>query len=128
MWVKQACRLSVTPQAARVLLTKRPFPDVVAAFRTGHHTARVGQDRKMSVEVRSGVEASRLPVRGIAWGVAAVLAWALYNVGAKLGVAQGFQSQDLTLMRYGVAGLLMLPLILRSGLGSLGWRRGLMLT
>ena len=80
------------------------------------------------MEVKSRVEDSRLPVRGIAWGVAAVLAWALYNVGAKLGVAQGFQSQDLTLMRYGVAGLLMLPLILRSGLGSLGWGRGLMLT
>jgi drug/metabolite transporter (DMT)-like permease len=44
------------------------------------------------MEVKSRVEASRLPVRGIAWGVAAVLAWALYNVGAKLGVAQGFQS------------------------------------
>ena len=80
------------------------------------------------MEVKSRVEASRLPVRGIAWGVAAVLAWALYNVGAKLGVAQGFQSQDLTLMRYGVAGLLMLPLLLRGGLGSLGWGRGLMLT
>jgi drug/metabolite transporter (DMT)-like permease len=80
------------------------------------------------MRVKSRVEAVRLPVRGIAWGVAAVLAWALYNVGAKLGVAQGFQSQDLTLMRYGVAGLLMLPLLLRGGLGSLGWGRGLMLT
>jgi drug/metabolite transporter (DMT)-like permease len=80
------------------------------------------------MEVKSRAEASGLPVRGIAWGVAAVLAWALYNVGAKLGVAQGFQSQDLTLMRYGVAGLLMLPLLLRGGLGSLGWGRGLMLT
>ena len=68
-----------------------------------------------------------LPVRGVAWGIVAALAWAIYNVGAKVGAAQGFRPADLTLIRFAVAGLVMLPLLARSGLrdlGGLGWGRG----
>ncbi len=71
-----------------------------------------------------------LPVQGIAWGVLAVLAWAVYNVGAKVGAAQGFSAPDLTVLRFGVAGLIMLPMLLRMGLrdlGGLGWPRGIAL-
>jgi drug/metabolite transporter (DMT)-like permease len=79
---------------------------------------------------RIGAAGRSLPVRGIAWGVLAVLAWAVYNVGAKVGAAQGFRAPDLTVLRFGVAGLIMLPMLLRMGLrdlGGLGWPRGLAL-
>ena len=67
------------------------------------------------------------PLRGVAWGIVAALAWAIYNVGAKIGAAQGFQPADLTFIRFAVAGLIMLPLLVRAGLrdlGGLGWARG----
>ena len=80
----------------------------------------------------STVEIARAPaqtlaLRGVAWGMVAALAWATYNVGAKIGAAQGFQPADLTMIRFGVAGLVMLPLLARAGwrdLGGLGWGRG----
>lgn len=68
-----------------------------------------------------------LPLPGVLWGLVAAAAWAVYNVGAKVGAAQGFQPADLTLIRFGVAGLVMLPLLARAGLrdlGGLGWARG----
>ena len=71
-----------------------------------------------------------LPLQGVAWGIVAAMAWATYNVGAKVGAAQGFQPADLTLIRFAVAGLIMLPLLVRAGfrdLGGLGWPRGIVL-
>lgn len=73
---------------------------------------------------------SALPLQGVVWGITAACAWAIYNVGAKVGAAQGFQPADLTLIRFSVAGLVMLPLLLRAGwrdLGGLGWARGIVL-
>ena len=71
------------------------------------------------------------PLAGILWGVTAAVAWAIYNVGAKVGTAQGFQPADLTLMRFLGAGLLMLLPLLRLGihnLAGIGWHRGMTLT
>ena len=48
---------------------------------------------------------------GIAFGLAAVLAWAIYNVGVALGHQQGFTSADLTLLRYAGGAAVMLPLL-----------------
>lgn len=66
--------------------------------------------------------------RGVLLGLLTVLVWAVYNVGAKWGTARGFRALDLTLLRYAVAGVLVLPFLRRMGvrdLGGLGWRRGL---
>lgn len=49
---------------------------------------------------------------GIAFGLAAVLAWAIYNVGVEIGHAQGLRSADLTLLRYLGGAAVMLPLLL----------------
>lgn len=73
----------------------------------------------------------RVPLAGILWGITAAAAWAIYNVGAKVGAVQGFRPADLTLMRFLGAGLLMLLPLLRLGihnLAGLGWRRGATLT
>ena len=48
---------------------------------------------------------------GIAFGLAAVLAWAVYNVGVESGHAQGLHSADLTLLRYAGGAAVMLPLL-----------------
>lgn len=53
---------------------------------------------------------------GILLGCLAVTGWGLFNVGTELGQAQGFRPQDLTLLRYGVAGLVLLPWFLWRGL------------
>ncbi|CAN7771600.1 DMT family transporter [Variovorax sp. LjRoot175] len=56
-------------------------------------------------------------VQGIAVGLLAASIGALYTVYARWGIAQGLQSHDLTALRFGVAGLVTLPILV------LVWRR-----
>ncbi|MFU8865924.1 MAG: DMT family transporter [Rhodobacterales bacterium] len=49
--------------------------------------------------------------QGIALGIGAAFSWGIYNVGAEIGQASGFRPADLTMLRYGGAALLMLPLL-----------------
>ncbi|MEM1313792.1 MAG: DMT family transporter [Pseudomonadota bacterium] len=46
------------------------------------------------------------------YGALTVLFWAAYNVAAKEGIDEGFRPADLSLMRFGVGGLVFLPLLL----------------
>lgn len=55
--------------------------------------------------------------KGIAVGLLAASIGALYTVFARWGIAHGLTSPDLTVLRFGVAGLLMLPV-----LGLACWR------
>lgn len=54
---------------------------------------------------------------GVAVGLLAASIGALYTVFARWGIAHGLQSTDLTVLRFGVAGLLTLPVL------ALAWRR-----
>lgn len=54
---------------------------------------------------------------GVAVGLLAASIGALYTVFARWGIAQGLQSTDLTVLRFGVAGVLTLPVL------WLAWRR-----
>lgn len=54
---------------------------------------------------------------GIVVGLVAASIGALYTVFARWGIKQGLHSPDLTVLRFGVAGLLTLPILL------LAWRR-----
>lgn len=56
-------------------------------------------------------EAVRRTREGIAFGLAAAFCWGVYNVGAEIGQASGFRPADLTMLRYGGAAMLMLPLL-----------------
>ncbi len=49
--------------------------------------------------------------RGIAVGLVAASIGALYTVFARWGIAHGLSSPDLTVLRFGVAGVLMLPVM-----------------
>ena len=61
-------------------------------------------------------DSSRLLV-GVAVGLTAASIGALYTVFARWGIAHGLQSPDLTVLRFGVAGVLTLPVL------WLAWRR-----
>lgn len=50
--------------------------------------------------------------KGIAVGLVAASIGALYTVYARWGIARGLSSPDLTVLRFGVAGILMLPVFL----------------
>jgi drug/metabolite transporter (DMT)-like permease len=61
---------------------------------------------------------------GIFWGLTAAAAWTGYNVGSRLGRMDGLAPMDMSMLRFGVAALLLLPLVLsRSKAYGLGWVR-----
>jgi len=64
-----------------------------------------------------------LYLRGAAYGLAAVSIWAGWIVVARLGLRSSLTPWDIAALRFGVAGLLLLPLVLAKGLAldRLGW-------
>jgi drug/metabolite transporter (DMT)-like permease len=79
----------------------------------------------------AGAPAASSPARkGLLFGLGAVLIWGSYLALARLGVSHGLTGADFALIRYGTAGLVMLPWLLRHdplGLAGVGWARGLAL-
>jgi drug/metabolite transporter (DMT)-like permease len=60
------------------------------------------------------------PLAGAAYGALAALIWAGFPAITKLSMAsQALDAWDVTALRFGVAGVLLLPLFMRRGLGSL---------
>ncbi len=75
-------------------------------------------------------EAKKRVRLGIALGIAmALMAASSFSV-ARGGILRGVRPEDITLLRFGVAGLIFLPVLIRHGIGNLGgigWGRGLAL-
>ena len=66
---------------------------------------------------------------GICWGLTAALAWTGYNVGLRLGRMDGLSPVDMSMLRFGIAALLLTPVALsRRTTYALGWGRLLSLT
>lgn len=68
---------------------------------------------------------------GTLCGTLAALAWAAGFVAAKHGITVGFTPADLALHRFLWSGLLLMPLVLRAGIGDLGgvgWGRAAIVT
>jgi drug/metabolite transporter (DMT)-like permease len=61
--------------------------------------------------------------RGALYGLAAVAIWAAFIVVSRLGVRTTLTPWDIAAIRFGTAGVLLLPYLVRSGLASdqLGW-------
>src|ERR1700719_1207583 len=61
--------------------------------------------------------------RGACYGLAAVSIWSGWMVVARLGLRSNFTPWDIAAIRFGVAGLLMLPFVLHKGVAfeRLGW-------
>lgn len=62
-------------------------------------------------------------VRGALYGTAAVGIWASWIVAVRLGIRTSLAPQDIVAIRFGVAGLILLPYLLKKGLAvdRLGW-------
>src|SRR5688572_33394075 len=68
------------------------------------------------------------PLAGAAFGILAALTWGGFPAITKLSMASdALDAWDITALRFGVAGLVLLPLFVRRGLGALGPLRGLFL-
>jgi drug/metabolite transporter (DMT)-like permease len=66
----------------------------------------------------------------IVYGIVVALIWAGQPVVSKLGYRVSLTAVDQTFLRYAVSGLLILPFVLRRGVGDafgLGWRRAFLL-
>jgi drug/metabolite transporter (DMT)-like permease len=63
------------------------------------------------------------PLEGAACGLTAVSIWAGWSVMTRLAVTTGLDAWDIPALRFGVAGLLLLPILIRQGvaLDRLGW-------
>jgi drug/metabolite transporter (DMT)-like permease len=62
-------------------------------------------------------------IRGSFYGLAAVSIWASWIVAVRLGIRTRLAPQDIVAIRFAVAGLILLPYLLKKGLGvdRLGW-------
>jgi drug/metabolite transporter (DMT)-like permease len=55
-------------------------------------------------------------IRGSLYGLAAVSMWAGWVVAVRYGIRTSLKPWDLTAFRFGVAGLILLPYLLKKGL------------
>jgi len=62
-------------------------------------------------------------IRGALFGIAAVSIWTAWIVAVRLGIRTSLQPWDIAAIRFGVAGLILLPYLLKKGLAvdRLGW-------
>src|SRR5690348_1327220 len=62
-------------------------------------------------------------LRGAVFGLAGVSIWAGWSVITRLAVTTSLDALDIPALRFGVAGLLLLPIVIRRGLAldRLGW-------
>ncbi len=65
---------------------------------------------------------------GIAFGLAGALIWGTWPVISRLGVQQTMTAFDIVALRFAVAGPLLLPLLMRRGIASVGWPGALLLS
>jgi drug/metabolite transporter (DMT)-like permease len=63
-------------------------------------------------------------LKGAACGLAAALIWASWSAMTRFAVTTSFDPWDVALLRYGAAGVLLFPIVVRRGLARdrLGWR------
>lgn len=54
---------------------------------------------------------------GACFGVATILIWAGWMSITRIGIATALTAADITMLRYGTAGILLLPVVLRHGMG-----------
>lgn len=70
----------------------------------------------MSEEVAEGAPQTARYATGAMFGLSAVTVWATWLVVTRLGVTTTLSVYDLTMLRFGAAGLLLFPIVLRKGL------------
>jgi drug/metabolite transporter (DMT)-like permease len=79
----------------------------------------------------AGTEGERFPGRraaGILCGCAVVALFSGFTLVSRLGLSSPLGPPDLMALRFGVGGLLLLPVVLRHGLSGLAWREAAAIT
>lgn len=97
-----------------------PAPQPATSVRTSSNTVR----RHLGIDTNA-------QAWGYICGCVLALGASLSFAAARAGIVNGLTPADLILMRFGVSGLVLAPLLLRWGLfdlAGIGWRRGLVLT
>lgn len=56
---------------------------------------------------------------GLAYGIATVIIWAAFPILTTISLAQSFTPNDVSILRFGTAGLVLLPIVIHKGLQSL---------
>lgn len=64
---------------------------------------------------------------GVFSGLLAALIWGAWPVVSRLGLEQTLTAIDITALRFGIAGMILLPWVWRRGTAGLGWPRALVL-
>ncbi len=75
----------------------------------------------------SAPQTPALAIKGVIYGLSAVAIWSVYLSFTRLAVSTTLTPNDVLLLRFGVAGLVVLPWVLIHGLstlGGVGWWRG----
>lgn len=64
---------------------------------------------------------------GVAAGIVALLIWGAWPVISRYAMQQTLDMWDIMVLRFGISGLILLPLVLRRGTGGLGWPKAVFL-
>jgi drug/metabolite transporter (DMT)-like permease len=77
----------------------------------------------MMTDLALGTRTPTEYIRGALYGLAAVTIWSGWIVVARLGLRSSLTPWDIAALRFGVAGLLLLPYVMRKGIAleRLGW-------
>ncbi len=103
---------------------KPDFPEQAAAVEDS------GSDFATETEIEPDIGAkSHSYLAGAGWGLFAISIWSGWFISSRLDVTTGLTAYDLVALRFGISGLILLPLALRLrfGFGLLRWRTALAL-
>jgi drug/metabolite transporter (DMT)-like permease len=72
------------------------------------------------------VSASHLSRAGVAWALLTVIIWGMWSVYSRLGLMRSLHPEDLVALRFGISGLLLLPLLftISRGISRAVWIEG----
>ena len=76
----------------------------------------------MSFAMQSDATADRDRAIGLACGVLSVLLFSSFTLASRLGFSGALRLPDIAALRFGIGGLLLLPVLLRHGLSGVRWR------
>ena len=76
----------------------------------------------MSTVSQSNAMADRDRAIGLACGILSVLLFSSFTLASRLGFSSALHLPDIAALRFGIGGMLLLPVLLRHGLSGIRWR------
>ena len=85
-------------------------------------TRQAGADRPLAKNDRTAQIGARERAVGALCGVVSVILFSSFTLVSRLGLTSSLSLPDLAALRFGIGGLLLLPVLLRHGLSAVTWR------